>query len=94
MKKKHKNSKKYKKKYFNSKQLKKSKKILKKRKKKFRKKTKRTKKIRLNNIKKKIIHQKIKKVQNESLTLKLVKLQLSLKPQFNFKINFDLEKYI
>ncbi|MBD1166256.1 hypothetical protein IDG49_00500 [Pelagibacterales bacterium SAG-MED07] len=94
MKKKHKNSKKYKKKYFNSKRLKKSKKILKKRKKKFRKKTKRTKKIRLNNIKKKIIHQKIKKVQNESLTLKLVKLQLSLKPQFNFKINFDLEKYI
>jgi len=28
------------------------------------------------------------------LVLKLVKLQLSLKPQFNFKINFSLEKYI
>ncbi len=28
------------------------------------------------------------------MILKLVKLQLSLKPQFNFKINFSLEKYI
>ena len=28
------------------------------------------------------------------MVLKLVKLQLSLKPQFNFKINFSLEKYI
>jgi hypothetical protein len=28
------------------------------------------------------------------LALKLVKLQLSLKPQFNFKINFSLERYI
>ena len=36
----------------------------------------------------------INKVQNESLTLKLVRLQLSLKPQFNFKINLNLEKYI
>ena len=35
-----------------------------------------------------------KKKQNESLILKLVKLQLSLKPEFNFKINFSLEKYI
>ena len=34
------------------------------------------------------------KVEKESLALKLVKLQLSLKPQFNFKINFSLEKYI
>ena len=37
---------------------------------------------------------KIKKSQKESLVLKLVKLQLSLKPQFNFKINFSLEKHI
>ena len=28
------------------------------------------------------------------MTLKLVKLQLSLKPQFNFKINFSLERHI
>ena len=36
----------------------------------------------------------IKKTQNESIVLKLVKLQLSLKPQFNFKFNFSLEKHI
>ena len=65
-----------------SKKFKKSKKILKKNKK--------VKKTR----KRKFIYPKIKKIQNESLTLKLVKLQLSLRPQFNFKINFSLEKYI
>ena len=48
----------------------------------------------LRNIKKKIIIPRIKRPQSESLTLKLVKLQLSLKPQFNFNINFSLEKYI
>ena len=37
---------------------------------------------------------KIKEPRQESLILKLVKLQLSLKPQFNFQINFNLEKYI
>ncbi|MDA9678202.1 hypothetical protein N9T44_00930 [Candidatus Pelagibacter sp.] len=52
------------------------------------------KKKRLKNTKKKIIHSKVKKTQSESLVLKLIKLQLSLKPQFNFKINFNLEKYI
>ena len=36
----------------------------------------------------------LKKKQKESLILKLVKLQLSIKPQFNFRINFSLEKYI
>tara|TARA_B100000579_G_scaffold434614_1_gene455890 strand:- start:458 stop:1666 length:1209 start_codon:yes stop_codon:yes gene_type:complete len=36
----------------------------------------------------------VKKTQKDTLILKLVKLQLSLKPQFNFKINFNLEKYI
>ena len=35
-----------------------------------------------------------KKVKKESLALKLIKFQLSIKPQFNFKINFNLEKYI
>ena len=37
---------------------------------------------------------KVAKTQKDSLALKLVKLQLSLKPEFNFKINFNLEKYI
>ena len=36
----------------------------------------------------------IKKPQKESIIYKLVKLQLSLKPEFNFKINFSLEKQI
>ncbi len=44
---------------------------------------------------KKINYQpQIKKKQKNSLVLKLVKLQLSLKPQFNFKFNFGLEKNI
>ena len=46
------------------------------------------------NIKKKIIFSKFENVNNESLLSKFVKLQLSLKPQFNFKLNFQLEKYI
>ena len=39
-------------------------------------------------------YSKIKKIQGDSFALKLVKLQLSLKPQLNFKISFSLEKYI
>ena len=45
-------------------------------------------------ILKKKIHFITKKVKRESLALKLVKFQLSIKPQFNFKIYFNLEKYI
>ncbi len=37
---------------------------------------------------------KIKKKSKDSLVLKLVKFQLSLKPQFYFKFNFGLEKSI
>ena len=37
---------------------------------------------------------KVKKIKKDSIALKLVKLQLSLKPEFKFKINFNLEKYI
>ena len=37
---------------------------------------------------------KIKKKQKDSLVLKLVKFQLSLKPQFSFKFNLGLEKRI
>ncbi len=97
MKKKQKKSnqkKKFKKKSLNLKRFKKIKKVFKKRKKNFKNKSKRIKKKRLISVKKKTTIQKIKKVQNESLSLKLVKLQLSLKPQFNFKLNFSLEKYI
>ena len=89
--KKSKKSKKFVKKKTKSKRLKKTYKKSKKiNKKKFTK----TKKRKLKNIKKKIINLKIKKVQKDNLVLKLVKLQLSLKPKFNFKINFKLEKYI
>ena len=69
--------------------------------KKFKKKIKKTTKIKRKKNKKlkpKILKKKTnfitKKVKKESLALKLVKFQLSIKPQFNFKINFNLEKYI
>ena len=85
--KKNKNFKKKIRKSKKSKKSKKTKKVLKKKTKKFKKKQ-------FRNIKKRAISPKIKKKQGESLTLKLVKFQLSLKPQFDFKINFSLEKYI
>ena len=37
---------------------------------------------------------RVKKIQKEDFILKIVKLQLSLKPKFNFKFDFSLEKYI
>ena len=55
------------------------------------------KKIKRTKLKKtKIIQNKINtsKAKKDSLALKLVKWQLSLKPEFNFKISFSLEKYI
>ena len=95
MKKKQKKSKKtkrFKKKTSKNKFHKKTKKIQKNRKKKSLKKIKRFKKKSQSvPVNRKIFNSKIKK---ESLALKLVKLQLSLKPQFNFKINFSLEKHI
>jgi len=84
-----KKNKKLKKKFFKSKKLKKSKKLFKKNKK-----IRKIKKRKLKNSKKKINYLNVKKVPNESLVLKLVKLQLSIKPQLNFKINFSLERYI
>jgi hypothetical protein len=99
MKKKHKKHKKYKKpkkskkskkKISKQKNSKKQKKVIKKRKKIFKKAKKKIRK----NLQKKINYFKKKEIQRDSLALKLVKLQLSLKPQFNFKINFSLEKYI
>ena len=92
------------------KKSKKKRKVLKKAKSyKFRKKVKKTKRVVKRFKKKRVIKKKknkikklkktnylkqIKKTQNESIVLKLVKLQLSLKPQFNFKFNFSLEKHI
>ena len=95
MKKKQKKSKKNKKKK-KPRKFKKSKKIKKnfKKKKTSIKKTKRKKKIVSVRIKKKLLNKTIKKNPKESLILKLVKFQLSFKPQFNLKINFSLEKYI
>ena len=77
-----------------SKSLKKAKKFNKKRKKFSKKSSKKLKKRTFRKNKKKNLYTKIPKAQKESLTLKLVKLQLSLKPEFNFKISFSLEKYI
>ncbi len=69
-------------------------KVLKKRKKNIKKKPKITKKKKYKNIKRKIILKKVKDKQKDSLALKIVKLQLSLKSQFNFKISFNIERYI
>ena len=85
-----KNKKIKKKKIFKS--FKKIKKIPKKRKRIIKKKRKKLKKKKT--IIKKTPVLSLKKKQKESLILKLVKLQLSIKPQFNFRINFSLEKYI
>ena len=94
MKKRQKKSKKkksIKKKFSNKKKIKTIGKIKKRHKKsnKIRTKKKRTKKLKKNND---FIN--IKKAKKDSFALKLVKLQLSLKPEFNLKINFSLEKYI
>ena len=85
--------KKFRKKIIKSKRPKKLIKIFKK-KKVLKKKPRLTRRIKLKSTRKKIVYPKLNKTRNESLTLKLVKLQLSLKPQFNFKINFSLERHI
>ena len=45
-------------------------------------------------IKKNPVNTKYTKVKNKSLTLKIIQLQMSLKPKLSFKINFNLEKHI
>ena len=55
------------------------------------KKAKKTKRIKIKKIKNNF---KTKRIQKDSIVLKFVKFQLSLKPQLNFKINFNLEKHI
>jgi hypothetical protein len=93
MKKKQKKFKKFKKKILKSKNPKKLKKVFKK-KKILKKKSRSTRKIKFKSVRKKIVYPKLNKTQSESLVLKLVKLQLLLKPQFTFKINFSLERHI
>ena len=94
MKKKPTKTKKSKKKISKIKSLKKSKKNLQKRKKKIKKINKVIKNKKRKKLKKIINPSKPKKNKDKSLILKLVRLQLSLKPQFDFKINFSLEKHI
>ena len=94
MKKKRTKTKKSKKKIFKIKSLKKSRKNPQKRKKKIKKRNKVIKNKKRKKLKKIINPSKLKKNKDESLILKLVRLQLSLKPQFDFKINFSLERYI
>ncbi len=89
-----KKQKKFKKKKFKSKVFKKLKKAIKKRKKIHKKKNKKNSIQKFRNIKKKTSNLRIRKIQSDSLIFKLVKLQLSLKPKFNFKVKFSLEKYV
>ena len=95
MKKKQKKSKKIRKKTSKIKKIKRLKKPRKKTKKKHLKPSKKKfKKLKFKRINKKKYEQNATNAKKDSLALKLVKLQIALKPEFNFKINFSLEKYI
>ncbi len=86
-----KRNRKNKKKNLISKKVKRSKQLKKKQKKTYKK---RVKKNKIKTIKKTKSKTNTIKAKKDSLALKLVKLQLSLKPEFNFKVNFNVEKYI
>tara|TARA_B100000579_G_scaffold72283_1_gene55293 strand:- start:5137 stop:6333 length:1197 start_codon:yes stop_codon:yes gene_type:complete len=97
MKKKQKKSKKKKKipkKKFINQKSKRPKKNKKKSIKKYKNKFKKTKKNKSKKLKKINENFNLKKAKGDNLALKIVKLQLSLKPEFNFRISFNLEKYI
>ncbi len=95
MKKKQKKSKKIRKKTSKIKKIKRLKKPRKKTKKKHVKPSKKKfKRLKLKRINKRKYDQNATNAKKDSLALKLVKLQIALKPEFNFKINFNLEKYI
>ena len=95
MKKKQKKSKKIRKKTSKIKKIKRLKKPRKKAKKKHVKPSKKKfKKLKLKRINKRKYDQNATNAKKDSLALKLVKLQIALKPELNFKINFNLEKYI
>src|SRR6056300_563066 len=57
-------------------------------------KTKKNLKIKISKVKKIKKLLKVNKKPDEDLIFKVVKFQLSLKPKFNFKLSFNLEKYI
>jgi len=84
---------KFSKKNKKTKKTKKTKKIIKKKKKNNLKKTSKKKSKKFTKIKKSFSYSR-EKLNNKSLVLKFVKFQLSFKPEFNFKFNFSLEKYI
>ena len=94
MKKKQKKIKRLIKKKIYSRISKKPKKKYKKSKKKSKKKNKNYKRSKSKNNNKRARYSNIKKSNNESLILKLVKFQLSIKPRLYFKINFSLEQYL
>ena len=91
--KKSRNKKKPKKKVAKIKVFKKSKKNSKKLRKSIRPKKKRKNKNKTKKLKRKI-SVKIKENQKESFVLKVVRFQMAMKPEFNFKFGFSLEKYI
>ena len=70
----------------------KSSKKLKKKNKKIKKKNKKIKYKKISQIKK--VGSKSSKIKNDDFILKLVKLQLSIKPKFNFNFIFNVEKYV
>ena len=81
----------------NIKKPRKSRKLIKSKKSKRKNKRSSRKKIKSIGIKRLKIKKKIlttSKIKKDSIALKLVRLQLSLRPQFNLNLNFNLEKYI
>ena len=94
MKKKQKKSKKIRKIRKKTSKIKKIKRLKKTRKKHLKPSKKKFKKNKLKKIKRNKYDQRATNAKKDSLALKLVKLQIALKPEFNFKINFNLEKYI
>ena len=94
MKKKQKKSKKIRKIRKKTSKIKKIKRLKKPRKKHVKPSKKKYKKTKLKRINRKKYDQSAINAKKDSLALKLVKLQIALKPELNFKIKFNLEKYI
>ena len=94
MKKKQKKSKKIRKIRKKTSKIKKIKRLKKPRKKHVKPSKKKYKKTKLKRINRKKYYQSAINAKKDSLALKLVKLQIALKPELNFKIKFNLEKYI
>ncbi len=76
------------------KKVQKQKKAQKQKRSKDKKKVKKQKRVKLKRFKKNKDNFNFQKAKGDSFALKLVKLQLLMKPKFDFKFNFNLEKYI